>query len=494
MFVQPRLRIWAAWLAKLAILGHPSNLVGQSADTFTPTGSMHTARTGHTATLLTNGKVLIAGGSQPGPSALILASAEIYDPSTGTFTATGSMTTPRSGQTATLLPDGKVLFAGSADSTAEVYDPSIGTFTATGKMTTGRSGHTATLLNNGKVLISGGGYVDGTSPYVHRLATAELYDSSTGTFSPTGNMTTARSGHKATLLHTGIVLIVPGEEGPDYGSAEVYDPETGTFSPTDWRDIDIMVAATTNVLTNGWVLVTLNVQECDYLGQTAELYDSSAGTFAATADLAFGICRPSGTLLSDGRVLITGGFFSSAGNSQVYDPASGTFFRTADMSTARAGHTATLLTDGNVLISGGTAFVANPSDLGSYHTLESAEVYHPTASAPAPALLSNSANGVGQGAIQHADTYRVASAANPAIAGEALAIYCTGLIDGSVIPPHVSIGGRLAEVLWFGNTPGFARLNQINVRVPSGLAPGPAVSVRLNYLGRSSNEVTIGVQ
>jgi uncharacterized protein (TIGR03437 family) len=104
-------------------------------------------------------------------------------------------------------------------------------------------------------------------------------------------------------------------------------------------------------------------------------------------------------------------------------------------------------------------------------------------------LLSVSGDGRGQGEILHAGSLRVASSADPAAVGEALDIHCMGLIDKSVIPPQIAIGGQMAEFLSFD-----AGLNQITVRVPSGVAPGSAVPVRLNYLDRPSNEVTISVQ
>jgi hypothetical protein len=184
---------------------------------------MAVARFRHTATLLQNGKVLITGGTSL-DSSNPTATAEVYDPATGSFTVTGGMTTAREEHTATLLADGKVLIVGGEGpvtgsselqptATVEVYDPSTGSFSLTGSMAEARSLHTATLLPSGEVLVAGGG--DDNS-------TAELYDPATGAFSITGGMEIGRSGHTATLLPNGSVLVAGGGVFAGLASAELY--------------------------------------------------------------------------------------------------------------------------------------------------------------------------------------------------------------------------------------------------------------------------------
>jgi len=241
---------------------------------------MNDARKQHTATRLAGGQVLVAGGSQTVPS---INSAEVYDPATGTFTCVGgmnpsappncsaSMTTARNDHTATLLPDGKVLIAGGSDSngfslaTAELYDAASGTFTPTGSMTSARQGHTATLLPNGRVLMTGG-----LNAALLVEASAELYDPSTGRFTttslvpcgapppgtPAGCMTVPRLFHTATALADGGVLFAGGLSSTTTvnDTAEVYDPAANTFTATGNMAI-ARVRHTATLLSNGSVLV-----------------------------------------------------------------------------------------------------------------------------------------------------------------------------------------------------------------------------------------------
>jgi hypothetical protein len=482
----------------LFFLGLTARAPAQATGTFTATGNMTTARWGHSATLLLDGRVLIAGGSNSFANnrAVGLSSAALYDPSTGEFSATGNMTTARAGHSATLLADGRVfILGGSRDQplSVELYDPSSGTFSATGDMITAAG--PATLLSDGRVFVAG-------------EPTAQTYDPITGSFAATGAYagTGVTRVFTATLLPDGRVLIY-GDGGFGDRSAfytqrtELYDTRAGTFSPTGQLFPHWMNAFTATLLPNGKVLLAGGDNDgLIYPLAGAAVYDPSTGTSTAIGNMTAARAEHTATLLPDGMVLIVGSSLVGAGalaSAELHDPVTGTFAAAGNMTTSRYGHTATLLRDGRVLIVGG--------ETGSHpyiHGVQtwvptltsSAEIYRPASLQAPPVLLSLLGDGREQGAILHGGTAQLASSGNPAAAGEALEIYLTGLMDRSVVPPQVAIGGRMAEVLFFGKAPGFPRLNQVNVRVPSGVTPGPAVPVRLIYLGRPSNEVTIGVQ
>ena len=281
---------------------------------FHPAGDMTIGRTGHTATLLKNGKLLIAGGWTGRYN--VRRSAELYDPSTGVFTPTGDMVIERAGNTAALLRDGRVLIAGGEDrsenalASAELYDPATGKFTRTGDMTEPRGEATATALKNGKVLIVGGGSGHYPSQNVYR--SAELYDPTTGKFTPTGQMSVGRHKHAAVLLASGKVLVVGGSDNRDwhgeYSSAEIYDPAAGAFNATGSMSTSrFKLPYAAALLANGKVLVAGG-------GSFAEIYDETNGSFSKV-DGTLGAARffASATVLADGKTLITGGYAEAGG-------------------------------------------------------------------------------------------------------------------------------------------------------------------------------------
>ena len=242
----------------------------------------HTATNTNTATMLSNGRVLVAGGAGPRPETFPypgLASAELYDPATETWSFTGSTTTPRFGyHTATLLPNGMVLVAGGYDGTnhicanAELYDPATGTWTATGSLATARQDHTATLLANGKVLVVGG--ANDTAI----LASAELYDPATGTWTPTGSLNVARWEHTATRLCDGTcdgeVLVAGGvSRESSVATAELYNPALGNWTVTGSLN-NARALHTATLLSGGFVLVAGGNSAGGGFLASAELYNA----------------------------------------------------------------------------------------------------------------------------------------------------------------------------------------------------------------------------
>jgi Tol biopolymer transport system component len=330
---------------------------------------------GQSATLLADGRVLFAGGCTT--------AAELYDPATGKFTPTGNMTAARGASAATLLLDGQVLFTGGYNcapagqdgiwASAELYNPTTGTFSRTGSMAAPREQHTATRLADGRVLIVGG--LSGSTPATAGgvilasyqtaevdafLATAEVYDPNTRKFSKTGSMKTPHRGHTATLLPDGRVLVVGngGESSPSGASADLYDPATGEFSKTGSMKVGRWLHTAT-LLRDGRVLILGGRSPQDSVYASAETFDPRSGKFSSAGSMGEGRQQHTATLLADGRVMIAGGYWSNGqkwrvlSSTEMYDPTTGDFSPTGSMGAPREGHTATLLNDGRLLIASG---------------------------------------------------------------------------------------------------------------------------------------------
>jgi Galactose oxidase, central domain len=352
--------------------------------TFVPTGSMQVARMDATATLLQDGTVLIAGGMDLTDfTNTFFASAEIYDPATGKFTDTGSMSAARAEATAVRLPDGRVLIAGGLGcsdpqnctdvrerweslKSADIYDPATGKFTRTGSMVDETSAPTAVLLPSGKVLIAA------------FKPESELYDPAIGQFVRAGKLAGIGGPITATLLRNGKVLVTAE------GAAQLYDEASGKFTMTsvaappatppatygDGTTIERRGPQASTPLPDGRLLLFAR----GYL----ETYDPSTGACANAGFVSPGgeWNEPTATLLPDGRVLFAGGALVSeppgrpisTNDALIYNPASG-LVNTISMIAARWGQTATLLPHGSVLLTGG--------EDGNYKTLASAELFRP---------------------------------------------------------------------------------------------------------------------
>ncbi len=331
--------------------------------------TMSVGRFGHTATLLTNGLVLITGGKQDNAAGDQYSSAELYDPGTGLCHPTGSLTTIRVYHTATLLNNGQVLVVGgygpdgSSLASAELYDPIAGTFTLTGSLHGGHSGHAATLLPSGKVLINGG---DNGGP---KLATAEVYDPTAGSFTQVGNMSATRGYPATVLLPNGLVLVAGGlATGNIYlSSAEVFDPGSGVFAPTNGMSV-ARYGGTASLLPSGNVLEA-GGSPADGISQaSAELFQ---GVFSLTSPMSTNRDWQTATSLTNGNVLIAGGLTTSGAclpSAEVYVPGAGFTVLSQQLATGRYDHRATLLPSGKVLLSGGIG--AAGSGLSSLELLD----------------------------------------------------------------------------------------------------------------------------
>lgn len=351
-----------------------TNSVRAVPSTFYQAGSLRLGRYQHTATLLPNGKVLLAGGLT---STGATATAELYDPRSNTFDWTGSMDTPRHAHTGTVLPNGKVLIVGmsstqGATPQAQLYDPGSGTFTNTGGLSYPRNEHAATLLPDGRVLIAGGSSPNG-----------EIYDPLTGAFTEAGRMQYSHGLGAAVGFPNGDVVIVGGFTAGD--QTEIFRYDLGTFQRTGqavfnlWETQGVLLPDGRAFLVGG---------AADYYAMLAatQFYDPVSGTFTRGPDMRHRRFRHTTSQFAPGKVLVTGGWeYPTLANAEVFDLTTGVFTQTVSLRFAREWHAATVLADGRVLVTGG-----HEGALYGTNVLDSAELYDPAnAKLPPMASLAN---------------------------------------------------------------------------------------------------------
>ena len=366
------------------------------------TGPLQHARYHHTATLLPDGKVLIAGGLDI--KGLGIGNGEVYNPSSDTWSMTGVMIAPRGNYDSTLLADGRVLVVAGRrnelrnSGSIEAYDPSTNQWNWLTADARTRRAHKIALLPDGRILISGGVLhrsgigrpVDSSGaqgpgegkiiPDKVETTSVGLFDIVTGKTIEAALLTHARKGHESLLLPDGRVLIIGGltdetVDGPDIdslNSTEIYDLESDSWS------LGAVMAQgrglhTATTLPDGKILVTGGVNTARQPLNSAELYDPTTDSWSPAASMSQARDGHTGTLLSDGRVFVVGGNGTSGGlsltSAEIYDPSSNSWSSAGIMLEGRSHHTAVQLNDGKVLIAGGL--------LGSENPLSTVDFYSP---------------------------------------------------------------------------------------------------------------------
>jgi hypothetical protein len=412
-------------------LGRTMEFYDPTAGVFTGQGVFMTvSRRGHTATRLADGRILLVGGYDANGN--MNSSAEIYDPSTRKIALTGSLAAARHGHSATLSGNGKVLVVGGFSDitdialvpTAELYDPISGTFSPTSSPNVARGYHTATLLPNGKVFIAGG-EIPNITPNLG-TASVELYDPSTGTFSPAGSMTTPRFWHTATLLNDGRVLIAEGNAGPVVfppptfsAPDELYDPNAGSFTPIGTPELTNTSHAgpfDSALMASGQVLVDVGT-----------IFDPTSNTLSAVDFRSIeysGIGNYEFSLLPNSQVFLVGGAVSERStNAYLFDPPSKTYVVAGNTEYSRSSPTAMLLSNGEVLIAGGASE-------------KEVEFYLPPSAASAPSIAAVSPSPI--------------AGFNPVPITVRGANFVTGAaisIDGQLLPTTLVSGSQLTATV-----------------------------------------------
>ncbi|HEX6501796.1 MAG TPA: kelch repeat-containing protein [Terriglobales bacterium] len=357
-----------------------STMAFAASGTWAATGAMRSARDGQSATLLPSGKVLVAGGTNNGAA---LTSAELYSPIAGTWASTGSMHVARTLARSVLLANGSVLVLGgcvndclsATTNSAEIYNPATGSFTVTGSMLQARAEFAITLLANGQVLVAGGCTAYDANGCIGTTTKAEIYTPSTGTWKATGALRAARHAMTATLLASGKVLVAGGATGASDAliSSELYDPTTRIWT-LGARMVQARSDYASIMLPGGKVLFMGGENINGVSIRNAELYNPFSGTFTATGSMVASREEHTAVLLANGSVLASGGnrltltTSTPLASAETYNPATGTWTTTGSMSNARSGHTSTVLTNGFVLNTGGS---------NALNELNSAELYTP---------------------------------------------------------------------------------------------------------------------